>query len=218
MDAIRSDLFRLAQLVVALNATVVKLEGEAETHWKEEEKAFGQVDGRMKALDEGLRLDLSFDGIGGTQRPTLAVFILLVGVARAQPFFMLLCVLLSFLFDPLATSFYILLLVGLGVIRGVKKLWSGTRKWCKRIFPCCSRASAGSSGDVEAEAPVPENIPTSLKSRFSRFLTKVLLPEVNLFRIFSSAAAPEPIPRRGNTTTHTSRENILFNQFVQLGE
>ena len=213
MDAVRSDLFRLAQLVVALNATVSKLEGEAETHWKEEEKAFGQVDDQVKALDEGLRLDLSFDGIGGAQRPTLAVFILLVGVARSQPFFMLLCVLLSFVFDPLATSCYILLLVGLGVIRGVKKFWSGTRKVCKRIFPCCSRASAGASGDVEAEAPVPEIVPSSLKSRFSRFLTKVLLPEVNLFKIFYSAAAPEPISRRGNTTSHSSRENILFDRF-----
>ena len=102
MDAVRSDLFRLAQLVVALNATVAKLEGEGETHWKEDEKAFGQVDDQVKALDEGLRLDLSFDGIGGAQRPTLAVFILLVGVARSQPFFMLLSLAFFHLFAAMA--------------------------------------------------------------------------------------------------------------------
>ncbi len=61
----------------------------------------GRVDSRIEALYKRVTLDLLLDGVRGAQRPVLAVFILLFGVACNHLGFMILCVLNSFLVDPI---------------------------------------------------------------------------------------------------------------------
>jgi hypothetical protein len=113
----------VASILLAVNASfyerVARLEEKEEAVFEEEKVWQGRVEGRLESLGRQATLGLSLDVARGVQRPVLAVFSLLLGVATNRTSFMLLCLLISFFFVPFSTVSYLIFVLG-GFCRSIE--------------------------------------------------------------------------------------------------
>jgi hypothetical protein len=81
-NAVRSDIFHAATLLLSVNASfydrVARIEDREKAEHQEEKEWQGQVEARLGPLDRQATLGLSLDVARGVQRTVLAVFSLLL--------------------------------------------------------------------------------------------------------------------------------------------
>ncbi len=194
IPAVRSDIFHVASLLIAVNASfyerVARLEEKEEAVLEAEKVWQGQVEARLGSLDRQATLGLLLDIARGVQRPVLAVFSLLLCVATNRTPFMILCLLTSFFFDPFATIAYLLFVLESRILQAYRTHQYKVRKCCK-FFRLCT---VGEEDLVESEIPPPVSNPdpdqrSSFLSSVGSFIYKTILPPINLFSFFASAVA-----------------------------
>jgi hypothetical protein len=194
IPAVRADIFHFGSVLLAINASfyerVARLEEKEEAVFEAERIWQGRVEGKLESLGRQATLGLSLDVVRGVQRPVLAVFSLLLGVATNRTSFMILCILISLFFDPFCTTSYLLFVLGSRILQVYRNHQHKVRKCC-RFFGLC----AGEEDILdESSVPIPDSEPvpdqrTSFLSSIGSFLTKSVFPSVNLLAFFASAVA-----------------------------
>jgi hypothetical protein len=194
IPAVRADIFHVASILLAVNASfyerVACLEEKEEAVLEEEKIWQGRVEGRLESLGRQATLGLSLDVARGVQRPVLAVFSLLLGVATNRTPFMVLCLLVSLFFDPFSTLAYLLFVLGSRILQVYRKHQHKVRKCCKFFGLCAGEEEIldESSVPIPDPEPVPEQSSFFLSS-IGSFLTKSIFPSVNILSFFASAVA-----------------------------
>jgi hypothetical protein len=194
IPAVRADIFHVASILLVVNASfyerVARLEEKEEAVFEEKKIWQGRVEGRLESLGRQATIGLSLDVARGVQRPVLAVFSLLLGVATNRTSFMLLCLLISFFFDPFSTVSYLIFVLGSRILQAYRNHQHKVRKCC-RFFGLCAGEEVildESSVPILDPEPIPEQR-TSFLSSIGSFLTKSVFPSVNLLSFFASAVA-----------------------------
>jgi hypothetical protein len=194
IPAVRADIFHFGSVLLAINASfyerVARLEEKEEAVFEAERVWQGRVEGKLESLGRQATLGLSLDVARGVQRPVLAVFSLLLGVATNRTPFMVLCLLISLFFDPFSTIAYLLFVLGSRILQVYRKHQHKVRKCCKFFGLCAGEEDILDESSVPI--PDPEPIPeqrTSFLSSIGSFLTKSVFPSVNLLSFFASAVA-----------------------------
>jgi hypothetical protein len=195
-SAVRADIFHFGSVLLAINASfyerVARLEEKEEAVFEAERIWQGRVEGKLESLGRQATLGLSLDVVRGVQRPVLAVFSLLLGVATNRTSFMVLCLLISFFFDPFCTTSYLLFVLGSRILQVYRKHQHKVRKCCKFFGLCAGEEDILDESSVPIPNPEPVPIPdqrTSFLSSIGSFLTKSVFPSVNLLAFFASAVA-----------------------------
>jgi hypothetical protein len=194
IPAVRADIFHFGSVLLAINASfyerVARLEEKEEAVFEAERVWQGRVEGKLESLGRQATLGLSLDVARGVQRPVLAVFSLLLGVATNRTPFMVLCLLISLFFDPFSTIAYLLFVLGSRILQVYRKHQHKVRKCCKFFGLCAGEEDIldESSVPISDPEPIPEQR-TSFLSSIGSFLTKSVFPSVNLLSLFASAVA-----------------------------
>jgi hypothetical protein len=194
IPAVRADIFHFGSVLLAINASfyerVARLEEKEEAVFEAERIWQGRVEGKLESLGRQATLGLSLDIARGIQRPVLAVFSLLLGVATNRTPFMLLCLLISFFFYPFSTVSYLIFVLGSRILQAYQTHQCKIRKCCK-FFGFCTGGEE-TLDESSVPIPVPEIVPEprpSFLSSIGSFLAKSVFPSVNLISFFASAVA-----------------------------
>jgi hypothetical protein len=135
IPAVRADIFHFGSVLLAINASfyerVARLEEKEDAVFEAKRVWQGRVEGKLESLGRKATLGLSLDVAGGVQRPVLAVFSLLLGIATNRTSFMLLCLLISFFFDPFSTVSYLIFVLGLRILQVYRNHQHKVRKCCR---------------------------------------------------------------------------------------
>jgi hypothetical protein len=121
---------------------------------------------------------------------------------------MLLCLIISFFFDPVSTFSYLLFVLGTRAIRVYESYWRRARMQVlqgPRALCWWDGESSCARGPSILFLLLKSLENLSFWSSVGSFIAKSVLPPVNLFSYFASAASESP-----PGSTHRSQENILL--------